>query len=157
MHELITADSVICDLQETSRTGAIRELVEKLAAAGRISSDSVDGIAKSIVARERSRGSTGFGKGVAIPHTKLPELTRVVAAIGRSSKGIDFSALDGAPVFAVILILSPEEDAAAHLKAMDVVFSTLQQERFRKFLRNSDTVEKIVELLKDAEDLAKVG
>ena len=93
--------------------------------------------------------STGFGKGVAAPHAKIDDLPRVVAAVGRSSHGIDFASLDGELVYGVFLILSPSDDAEQHLRAMDLVFRHLQQERFRKFLRQSDSAEKIYDLLKE--------
>lgn len=157
LRELVSSESIIAELQATSRAAAVRELVEKLGQSGRIPADSVESVIKSIVTRERSRGSTGFGKGVAIPHTKMPGMSGVVAAVGRSSAGLDFSALDGQPVYAVFLIVSPEEDAEAHLRAMDVVFRTLQHERFRKFFRQSDTAAKIYELLKEADEQALVA
>jgi mannitol/fructose-specific phosphotransferase system IIA component (Ntr-type) len=152
LRELIPQDSIIPELESTSRAGVIRELVEKLASAGRLPAELTESVIKSIVTRERSRGSTGFGKGVAIPHTKLDGVTSVVAAAGRSSKGVDFAALDGAPVYIVFLILSPERDPDSHLKAMDVVFRQLQNERFRKFFRQSDTAEKIYDLLGEADE-----
>ena len=154
LHELVAREAIVAELSATSRSGAIRELVERLAQAGQILAESVEGTVRQIVARERSRGSTGFGKGVAIPHAKLSELTRVVAAVGRSTTGVDFAALDGAPVHAIFLILSPEANAETHLRAMDVVFRVLQQERFRKFFRQSDTPEKIHDLLKEADEQA---
>ena len=134
----------------------IRVLVHSLAEAKVIEPGAVDGIVKSIIARERTRGTTGFGKGVAAPHAKIDDLPAVVAAVGRSAHGVDFSSLDGELVYGVFLILSPSDDAEQHLRAMDLVFRHLQQERFRKFLRQSDTAEKIYDLLKEVDDKALV-
>ncbi len=150
--DFIQPEAIIPELSSTDRNGVIRELVQVLAECGTIESSAVDGIVKSIVARERSRGTTGFGKGVAAPHAKVAGLRRVVAAVGRSSKGVDFSSLDGEPVYAVFLILSPEDSPEEHLRAMDLVFRHLQQEKFRKFLRQSDGREKIYDLLKEADE-----
>jgi PTS system nitrogen regulatory IIA component len=150
--DFIQPEAIIPELSSTDRNGVIRELVQVLAECGTIESSAVDGIVKSIVARERSRGTTGFGKGVAAPHAKVAGLRRVVAAVGRSSKGVDFSSLDGEPVYAVFLILSPEDSHEEHLRAMDLVFRHLQQEKFRKFLRQSDGREKIYDLLKEADE-----
>jgi len=149
--DLVRPQAVLAELKSAERSGAVRELVTVLAECGTIESSSVDGIVKNIIARERSKGTTGFGKGVAAPHAKVSGLTGVVAAIGRSATGIDFDALDGAPVFGVFLILSPESDPEAHLRAMELVFRHLQQDRFRKFLRQSDTAEKIYDLLREAD------
>ena len=66
--------------------------------------------------------------------------------------GVDFESLDGQPVFGVFLLLSPAEQPEEHLRAMDLIFRVLQQERFRKFLRQSDSPEKIIELLREADE-----
>lgn len=150
--ELVQPDCVIAELQSVDRNGVIRELVECLVAAGRLSSSAAEGVTKSIIARERSRGTTGFGKGVAAPHAKVEGIGQVVAAVGRSTRGVDFNSLDGEPVFAVFLIVSPADRPEEHLRAMDLVFRHLQSEKFRKFLRQSVDAEKIYELLKEADE-----
>lgn len=150
--DLIDRKAIVANLEGAERNAAIRELVQRLGEIGCIDAGETDRAAKSIIARERSRGTTGFGKGVAVPHAKLEGQQRVVAAVGRSADGIDFSSLDGEPVFAVFLIISPSEQPDLHLQAMDLVFRHLQQERFRKFLRQSDDEEKIYDLLAEADD-----
>lgn len=150
--DLVDRRAIVAELASTDRNGAIRELVEALVAAEQIAQSQVDGVVKSIVARERNRGTTGFGKGAAVPHTKLDGLPRCYAALGRSGAGIDFSSLDGKPVHSVFLILSPTERAEEHLQAMDLIFRRLHSEWFRKFLRQSDTVEKLYDLLKEADE-----
>ena len=107
---------------------------------------------------ERQRGlvegaadSTGFGRGVAVPHVKHPGVTKMTAAVGRSSKGVDFSALDRQPVYSVVLLLSPGSSPEDHLKAMEVIFKSLGNETFRRFLRQATTQEDIIELLHEAD------
>ena len=150
--DLVDRRAIVAELQGPDRNAVIRELVQVLADAGQISPDEVERTVKSIVARERTRGTTGFGKGVAVPHAKVEGQPRVVAAVGRSVSGIDFASLDGEPVFGLFLIVSPVDQAEQHLQAMDVVFRVLQQEKFRKFLRQSDTTEKIYDLLAEADE-----
>ncbi|MCH8805107.1 MAG: PTS sugar transporter subunit IIA [Planctomycetes bacterium] len=150
--DLVEPNAIVAEMKSTERNGAIRELVEALRDTELVGPDSADSIIRSIVARERSRGTTGFGKGVAVPHAKVDGLAKVVAAVGRSSRGIDFASLDGEPVYGVFLILSPTDQAEEHLRAMDLVFRHLQQEKFRKFLRQSDKPEKIYDLLKEADE-----
>ena len=154
--DLVHPDAIIADLESQERNGVIRELVQALGNAGLIETDAVDGIVKSIIARERTRGTTGFGKGVAAPHAKIEGLSKVVAAVGRSTAGVDFASLDGGLVHGLFLILSPADDAEQHLRAMDLVFRHLQQEQFRKFLRQSDTPAKIYDLLKEVDEKAVV-
>ncbi len=157
LSELIELNSVVAELKSSDRNGVIRELVDLLASVGRIEPQSADAISKSIISRERSRGTTGFGKGVAAPHAKVEGLRRVVAAVGRSSRGVDFSSLDGEPVFVVVLILSPIDQPEEHLRAMDLVFRHLQQENFRRFLRQAVDAGKIHELLKEADERSLVS
>src|SRR5438132_674788 len=76
----------------------------------------VEEVAAALVKREKN-GSTGFGKGVAVPHVKHPKVKKMAAAVGRSVGGIDFSALDNQPVYSVVLLLSPENQPQQHLQA----------------------------------------
>ena len=152
--DLVHAKAIVPELKSPDRNGVIRELVQVLAAAKLIESEAVESIVKSIIVRERTRGTTGFGKGVAAPPAKIDGLSRVVAAVGRSSQGIDFASLDGELVYGLFLILSPADEAEQHLRAMDLVFRHLQQERFRKFLRQSDDAKKIYDLLKEVDEKA---
>ena len=154
--DLIDRKSIIAELDTTDRNGVIRELVEVLARAELIDEELVEGIVRSIVTRERTRGTTGFGKGVAVPHVKVDGLPRIVASVGRSSRGIDFGSLDGQPVYSVFLIVSPADQPEEHLRAMDLIFRHLQQEQFRRFLRQADDTDKIYDLLNEADEKAPV-
>ena len=155
--DVISRNSIIAELEATDRNGVIRELVEVLATAKSIEASAVEGIVRSIITRERTRGTTGFGKGVAVPHVKVDRLSRIVAAVGRSSRGVDFGSLDGQSVYSVFLIVSPTEQPEEHLRAMDLIFRHLQQEQFRKFLRQADQVEKIYDLLSEADEKTTVA
>ena len=75
----------------------------------------------------------------------------MAGTVGRSVNGIDFAALDHQPVYSVVLLLSPENQPQQHLQAMNIVFSNLQKDMFRRFLRQSATREAIVELLDEAD------
>lgn len=133
------------------RDGAIEALVSALAEAGRIPEESSQEIAKAVIDRE-NEASTGMGKGVAIPHVKHSAVDSVVAAIGQSDAGIDFKALDEQPVYMVILLISPANNPDNHLQAMELVFKHLQKEKFRKFLRQCRTRERLEDLLKEADE-----
>ncbi|HYO09393.1 MAG TPA: PTS sugar transporter subunit IIA, partial [Tepidisphaeraceae bacterium] len=141
---------IIPDLQAADRDSALRELVGSLAASGAIDAGAVEEVVAALVKREQN-GSTGFGKGVAVPHVKHPAVKKMAGTMGRSTGGIDFAALDHQPVYSIVLLLSPENQPQQHLQAMNIVFSNLQKDMFRRFLRQSDTREKIVELLDEAD------
>ena len=110
----------------------------------------VDDVVAALIKRERN-GSTGFGKGVAVPHVKHAKVRKMAGTIGRSVNGVDFAALDHQPVYSVVLLLSPENQPQQHLQAMNIIFSNLQRDMFRRFLRQSTTREGIVELLDEAD------
>lgn len=150
--DLVRREAIVPELAATERNGVIRELVQALADAGAIAPEAVERAAKSIITRERSRGTTGFGKGMAVPHAKIEDQAEVVAAVGRSTQGVDFASLDGEPVYGVFLILSPVNETEQHLQAMDLVFRNLHQEKFRNFLKQSDTAAKIHDLLVEADE-----
>ena len=150
LREFIVSEAVVANLQAKDRDGAIRELVTSLANTGSVPMSAVDEIVASLIKREQN-GSTGFGKGVAIPHAKHAKITKMVGTIGRSENGIDFSALDHQPVYSVVLLLSPENQPQQHIHAMDIIFTNLLDDLFRKFLRQSTTVAAIVDLLDEAD------
>jgi len=150
LHDFIVRDGIIADLKATDRDGAIRELVTSLARAGALPEPAIDEVVAALIKREQN-GSTGFGKGVAVPHVKHPQVKQMSGTIGRSATGIDFAALDHQPVYSVVLLLSPENQPQQHLQAMNIVFSNLQKDMFRRFLRQADTREKILDLLDEAD------
>jgi mannitol/fructose-specific phosphotransferase system IIA component (Ntr-type) len=150
LRDFIVSEAIRPQLAAEDRDGAVRELVTALADAGSIPEGAVDEIVAAIIKREQN-GSTGFGKGVAVPHVKHSKVKQMAGAIGRSTGGIDFAALDHQPVYTVFLLLSPENQPQQHLKAMNIVFSNLQKDMFRRFLRQAETSEAIVDLLDEAD------
>ena len=152
LSDFLVKEALIPELQAVDRNGAIRELVESLSRAGCNNAGDVDSLIRSVIQRE-NQGSTGFGKGVAVPHVKNDRVKKMVGTIGRSSRGVDFAALDRAPVYTVVLLLSPPDDPDRHLEAMESIFRHLQRDNFRRFLRQSETVEEIVELIGEADEM----
>src|SRR4051812_39699004 len=150
LSEFIVTEAIVPSLASTERDGVLRELVSSLADAGALPQSAIDEVLAAIIKREQN-GSTGFGKGVAVPHVKHAKVKKMAGTIGRSEAGIDFAALDHQPVYSIFLLLSPENQPQQHLQAMNIVFSNLQKDIFRKFLRQSATRETIVELLDEAD------
>lgn len=148
--EIVSPGAVVPELQATERDDAIVEMIDALIAAGAANAENRDELVASVLERER-KGSTGFGRGVAVPHVKHPGVTKMAAAVARSGQGIDFSALDRQPVYSIVLLLSPENSPEEHLKAMEVIFKSLGNETFRRFLRQASTREEIIDLLHEAD------
>jgi mannitol/fructose-specific phosphotransferase system IIA component (Ntr-type) len=150
LKDFIVSDAIVPELKATTRDAAIRELVMSLSTAGAIDATAADEVTAALIKREQN-GSTGFGKGVAVPHVKHARVTRMVGTIGRSTAGLDFAALDQQPVYCIFLLLSPENQPQQHLQAMNIVFSNLQKDMFRRFLRQSTTQQTIIDLLDEAD------
>jgi len=149
--DFVCFEATITELQASDRDGAIVELVSSLDNAGRLGNGKCQEITREVIKREKE-ASTGLGKGVAVPHVKHKAVKNVIAAIGLSGAGIDFFALDKQPVYSVILLISPADDPDKHLQAMESIFKHLQQERFRKFLRQCRTPKQVEELLIEADE-----
>lgn len=149
--DCVCFEAVIPELQAGDRDGVIAELVSALDKAGRLGKGNCEAITKAVIKREKE-ASTGMGKGIAVPHVKHKAVKDVVAAIGCRSAGIDFSSLDKQPVYSVVLLISPMDNPDKHLQTMEHVFKCLQQEKFRKFLRQSQTAEQIEGLLREADE-----
>jgi mannitol/fructose-specific phosphotransferase system IIA component (Ntr-type) len=150
LKEFIVSDAIIPNLTAPDRDAALQELVKSLAASGALPATAVEEIVAALIKREQN-GSTGFGKGVAVPHVKHAAVKQMCGTVGRSGAGIDFAALDHQPVFSIFLLLSPENQPQQHLQAMNIVFSNLQKDIFRRFLKQAPSREAIVELLEEAD------
>lgn len=149
--EFFCFDALVPQLESTERDGAITELVAALDKAGKLGEGNLDEITKAVIKRE-NEASTGMGKGIAIPHVKHSAVDNVIATLGQSPEGIDFAALDKQMVYSIILLISPADYPDKHLRAMENVFKHLQREKFRKFLKQSVTSEKIEDLLREGDD-----
>lgn len=154
--DFVLADALIPELKSTERDEVITELVDAAVEAGGVPKTLRDALVKEIIGREK-HGSTGFGKGVAVPHVKHEKIKKMVAAIGVSQKGVDFNALDKAPVYSVVLLISPSDKPDEHLQAMENIFSNLQKDNFRRFLRQANTAEAIRDLLHEADTQQLAG
>jgi len=150
LSDFIIGKAIVPQLASTDRDDVINELIDSLVAAGACDASIRDELVKSILDREK-KGSTGFGKGVAVPHVKHEKIKKMAATIGVSQKGVDFNALDKAPVYSIVLLLSPVNKPDDHLQAMENIFSNLQKDTFRRFLRQSTTLDEIKELIQEAD------
>ncbi len=149
--DIMVAEAFVPQLESTQRDEVIKELIDKVVASGEVSASLGKTLVKEIIAREK-KGSTGFGKGVAVPHVKHTGIKKIMATIGVSSSGVDFNALDKAPVFSIVMLLSPEDKPDEHLQAMENIFRNLQNDTFRRFLRQATTKDDIKELVGEADD-----
>jgi mannitol/fructose-specific phosphotransferase system IIA component (Ntr-type) len=148
---LVADGAIVAQLTARERDDVIKELIDALLEAGAAAPGLRDELVRAVLDRER-KGSTGFGKGVAVPHVKHPSVSTMAAAIGLSQGGVDFNALDKQPVYSVFLLLSPEDKPEDHLQAMEVIFKNLSKDTFRRFLRQASSVEEVRTLLEEADN-----
>lgn len=149
--DFVVPGAIVPDLQATTKEGAIRAMVASLRASGSIPESDEEGIVAAILKREEL-GSTGIGRGVAVPHTKHPSVDRLVATIALSKGGVDFASLDGESVFIMFLLISPPDRPGDHLRGLENISRHLRNENFCKFLRQSKSIEDVVELLREADN-----
>lgn len=100
-----------------------------------------------ILLNREKLGSTAVGEGVAIPHGKLTNLDRLIACFGRSPRGVEFEALDNRPVHLFFLLLAPEGESGAHLRALATISRLLKRPSVREELLVADSKEQIYEVL----------
>ncbi len=148
--DIVQKNAIITNLESTERDDVVRELVGAIISSGAAPESLRAELVDAVLDRER-RGSTGFGRGVAVPHVKHTSVKEISAAVGLSPSGVDFNALDKQPVYSVFLLLSPADNPEEHLQAMEVIFKSLSHETFRRFLRQATTVEEVVTLLEDSD------
>ena len=146
MSDFVVRDSIVVPLTATGKEGVIREMVEGLRAAGQFKNADVEDIIRAILKRELL-GSTGIGRGVAIPHTKHASVERLAGTVAVSHKGVGFESLDGEPVFVFVLLISPQDRPGDHLRALENVSRCLRDDAFVKALRSASTREETGRLL----------
>ncbi|QKV19550.1 PTS IIA-like nitrogen regulatory protein PtsN [Oricola thermophila] len=120
--DIVTQEAIIPDLRVSSKKQLLQAIAEK---ASELTGISARAIFDTILQRERL-GSTGVGKGIAIPHGKFPNFDRIVGVFARLHAPVDFEALDDQPVDIVFLLLAPESAGADHLKALSRIARVLR-------------------------------
>ena len=149
--DFVSPEAIRATLQADDKPGVIRELAQALLDAGRIQATEIEGIVKAVMKREEL-GSTGIGRGVAVPHTKHPSVDRLVGTVGVSQEGVDFDSLDGEKVQLFFLLISPPDRPGDHLRALEDISRQLRDETFCKFLKQAKTPEDIRLLLDEADN-----
>jgi mannitol/fructose-specific phosphotransferase system IIA component (Ntr-type) len=130
LDDFLGPNPVVVDLRAENRWDAIEELVDHLARSGKIKLEHRDTVVAAIRKRE-SAMSTGIGFGIGLPHASTDLVSDVVAAIGRSRKGVQFDALDGKPVDLVFLFLVPPGQFQKHVNTLANIAKLLHRQDFR--------------------------
>lgn len=145
--DYLDKDYILPELASASKAEVLGEMVGAIG-------DKLDGLdrdkALGVLLERESLGTTGIGEGIAIPHGKLEDLDEIVVAVGRSSAGIDFDALDHAPCHFFFLVIAPEQVAGQHLRILAHISRLLKDDAFRDNFLAADTADGLWNLLKSA-------
>ena len=143
LRELFSAETVKLELESETKDDTLRELVGLLALDGRS-----EGVLYKTLKRRESLGSTGIGKGIAIPHCRSLVVNRLRLAYGRKSSGLDFNAIDAAPVHNFFLIIAPPlEVSNQYLPVLGKIAQFAKKPDVPRLLAELESVEGFLELL----------
>lgn len=146
--ELLDAERVRVPLAARRKDELLRELVDLVM--GPDEGERAEEVLRAVLEREKVL-STGIGGGVAIPHAKTDAVSSLCIAAGRTADGVDFDALDGEPVRLCFLLVGPESEAGAHVKALSRIARVVRRESVREQLARVQTPEEFLRVLDAAE------
>lgn len=144
--DILTLDAVSHGARPASKKALLRTIVDLAASVTGLDAAAIEA---PLRAREKL-GSTGFGRGIAIPHAQLDELDRVHGLTLRLAASVDYDSVDGMPVDLVFALFSPRHSGAGHLKALAQVSRMLRNEAFVAKLRGARSSDALLALLTDA-------
>lgn len=144
--DILQQDQIIPELRAANRWEAIDELIALLVQNGKIKAENREAIAAVVKKRETSM-STGIGFGIGIPHASTDLIYEVTAALGRSTKGINFDALDNQPVNIVVLFLVPQGQFQKHLHTLADIAKLLHKKEFRTAVEQAPDATAMLQLI----------
>lgn len=144
--ELLDENLILLKERHRSKEELLEVMVDKLVQTGKVNNKKE--LLKIIMQREKA-ASTGFGRGVAIPHGTSKVGDRVIAVFARVDCGVDFGALDGNPVHLVFLLITPEKDTRSYLTVLAQLSGVLRKESFRNRLLHCQTAAEIIQTFRE--------
>jgi PTS system nitrogen regulatory IIA component len=141
--DLIAPNAILPALKVNNKKQVLQELAARAAL---LSGQSERAIFDILMQREKL-GTTAIGNGIAIPHGKMPNLTRLFGLFARLERPVDFDALDNQPVDLVFLLLAPEGAGADHLTALSRVARLLRDQTVTHKLRATQDAESLYAVL----------
>lgn len=154
--EFLIPEAITVDLKATDKEGVIREIVGRLRDTGALSPNDCESVIKAILSREEL-GSTGIGRGVAVPHTRHPSVDKLVACMATSKKGVDFASLDDQPAYVFFLLISPPNQPGPHLRALDNAARYMRDDNFVDALRAANSAENVIALIREMDAKHNAG
>ncbi|MCC6323007.1 MAG: PTS sugar transporter subunit IIA [Phycisphaerales bacterium] len=146
--DFLYLNSIKAPLTAANKQGAIEELVDVLATAGRV--ENARQLKDAVWTREMTR-TTGIGDGLAIPHGKSPSVTQLAIAMGKPASPMDFASIDGKPVRLIILLASPQDKTSEHIQALASISKLMSMAEFRQRVYSASSSQEIYDLFKSQE------
>jgi nitrogen PTS system EIIA component len=144
---LFSPDRILLGLRAANKETLISELARRIA---RRAGFEAETIAAALSTRELL-GSTGVGRGIALPHARVPGLKHFVALFARLEAPIEFEAIDEAPVDLVFLLLNPGESGNEHLAALAAISRLARDDSVASRLRQAKSAQEVSAILKQSE------
>ena len=148
--DFICREAIRTNLGAREKKEVIRAMATSLLEAGKINEKDYESIVEAILKREEL-GSTGIGRGVAVPHTKHPSIDKLIGTVAISEEGVNFDSLDGEKVHLLFLLVSPPDRPGDHLRALENISRQLRDDTFCRFLKQSKKPEDVWQLLEEAD------
>ncbi|MBM3985608.1 MAG: PTS sugar transporter subunit IIA [Planctomycetes bacterium] len=145
---LFSPKAIVPDLRGATRDAVLEEMVRAAVAAAVLPRPRKAQVLEALLAREE-RGSTGMGRGVAVPHAKIAGLRAHAGVVGRSQDGVDFRAVDGERVHVLVMLISPDTRHDEHLATLRWVSLMARDHDFCSFIRQARSAEQIYEVLQE--------
>jgi mannitol/fructose-specific phosphotransferase system IIA component (Ntr-type) len=142
--DVLRPDCVSVPLSATDKTAAIIELVELLDKGDLVRNS--QSVLQAVLERE-ARRSTGIGHGLAIPHGKSTSCDRLVMAIGKPAKPIEFDAMDHQPVSIIVLLASPLDQTGPHIQALARVSRLMTIDSVRSDMLRASSAEELYRVI----------
>ena len=151
MSHFVVRDAILPALAAATKDDVVREMVRGLHAAGQFPNTDLEDIVKAVLRREQL-GSTGIGRGIAIPHSRHAAVGQLVGSVGLSKRPekVPFDSIDGEPVDIFVLLISPQDRPGDHLRALENVVQTMRDDGFLKALRACETRDQVWDLINGA-------
>ena len=143
--DLLIPRGVIAQLRVSNKKQALQEIARRAAPLTGLTERRIH----DVLAERERQGSTGIGRGIAIPHGKLAELSRLYGLFARLERPIPFEAVDNQPVDLVFVLLAPAASGAEHLRALARVSRLLRDSVICRKLRGTDNADALYALLTD--------
>lgn len=150
--DLITVDRIISALTSTNKEEVIKELLETF----KLTKPAFKKMFDLVMERE-SRGTTGMGEGIALPHSNQTASKEITGAFGRSAPGVDFNALDGQPVHLVFLVISGDAHKGLHIEGLKYISKVMRNAIYKRFLLEAKGKREIAKILKEIDEKEQLG